>query len=163
RRHSRAGAVVPAVGVLRGRPKRDAGGGPGLVAIDSGRPPRDVHGGGPARDGQGGRGGAGRPPVRRGPRRGRVRRDRGLVPPGRVPERPRRPAGAAPVTAAVDVAVVGSPFLDLTFEGLPRVPLPGEELVGRALHVAPGGTGMQAIGLARLGLSVTLVAPLGSG
>jgi len=62
-----------------------------------------------------------------------------------------------------DVAVVGSPFLDLTFEGLPRVPLPGEELVARALHVAPGGTGMQAIGLARLGVSVTLVAPLGSG
>ncbi|MFL5796826.1 MAG: carbohydrate kinase family protein [Actinomycetota bacterium] len=67
------------------------------------------------------------------------------------------------MTADVDVAVVGSPFLDLTFDGLPRVPLPGEELVGRALHVAPGGTGMQAIGLARLGLSVTLVAPLGSG
>src|SRR5207302_7882515 len=62
-----------------------------------------------------------------------------------------------------DVAVVGSPFLDITFEGLPRVPGPGEEVLARALHAAPGGTGMQAIGLARLGLSVILVAPLGGG
>jgi ribokinase len=61
----------------------------------------------------------------------------------------------------IDVAVVGAPFLDLTFEGLGRVPRPGEELVGNALHVAPGGTGMQAIGAARLGLRTALVAPLG--
>ena len=62
----------------------------------------------------------------------------------------------------VEVAVVGSPFLDLTFEGLARVPQPGEELVARRLHIAPGGSGMQAIGAARLGLSAALVAPLGS-
>jgi sugar/nucleoside kinase (ribokinase family) len=61
-----------------------------------------------------------------------------------------------------DVAVVGAPFLDLTFEGLPRVPRVGEEVGARALHVGPGGTGMQAIGAARLGLSVALVAPLGA-
>lgn len=61
---------------------------------------------------------------------------------------------------SVDVAVVGAPFLDLTFEGLPRVPSPGEELVGRTLHVAPGGTGMQALGAARLGLATALVAPI---
>jgi sugar/nucleoside kinase (ribokinase family) len=61
----------------------------------------------------------------------------------------------------IDVAVVGTPFLDLTFEGLERVPRPGEELVATALHVAPGGTGMQAIGAARLGLRTALVAPLG--
>lgn len=59
-----------------------------------------------------------------------------------------------------DVAVVGAPFLDLTFEGLPRVPLVGEEVCARALHVGPGGTGMQAIGVARLGLTATLLAPL---
>ncbi len=59
----------------------------------------------------------------------------------------------------VDVAVVGSPFLDLVLEGLPRVPAIGEEIVGQAFHVAPGGTAIQAIGLARLGLSVALVSP----
>jgi len=61
----------------------------------------------------------------------------------------------------IDVAVVGAPFFDLTFEGLERVPRPGEEVVGTALHIAPGGTGMQAIGAARLGLTVALVASLG--
>jgi sugar/nucleoside kinase (ribokinase family) len=60
-----------------------------------------------------------------------------------------------------DVAVVGAPFLDLTFAGLPRVPSPGEEGVARALHVGPGGTGMQAIGAARLGMSVALISPIG--
>ena len=57
------------------------------------------------------------------------------------------------------VAVVGAPFLDLVFEGLPRLPEPGEEVVGRALHVVPGGTAIQAIGLVRLGVPTTLVAP----
>jgi ribokinase len=60
-----------------------------------------------------------------------------------------------------DVAVVGAPFLDLTFAELPRVPGPGEEVVARELRVGPGGTGMQAIGAARLGLSVALVSPIG--
>lgn len=63
----------------------------------------------------------------------------------------------------VDVTVVGAPFLDLTFEGLPRVPGIGEEVVAQALHVAPGGTGMQAVGAARLGLTAALVAPIGGG
>ncbi|MGH2526066.1 MAG: carbohydrate kinase family protein [Actinomycetota bacterium] len=61
-----------------------------------------------------------------------------------------------------DVVVVGAPFLDLTFAELPRVPGPGEEVVGRDLHVAPGGTGTQAIGAARLGLSTALVSPIGA-
>ena len=60
----------------------------------------------------------------------------------------------------LDVAVVGAPFLDLTFEGLPAMPRIGEETVARALHVAPGGTGMQALGAARLGLDTGLVAPI---
>jgi sugar/nucleoside kinase (ribokinase family) len=60
-----------------------------------------------------------------------------------------------------DVAVVGAPFLDLTFEGLDRLPRAGEEVVAHALHVAPGGTGMHAIGAARLGLATALVAPIG--
>jgi sugar/nucleoside kinase (ribokinase family) len=60
-----------------------------------------------------------------------------------------------------DLAVVGSPFLDLTFVGLPKLPGPGEEAVAGELRVGPGGTGMQAVGAARLGLSVALVAPMG--
>ncbi len=63
---------------------------------------------------------------------------------------------------SVDVAVVGTPFLDLTFERLPRVPEVSEELLGTALHVGPGGAGMQAVALARLGMRVALVGPLGS-
>ncbi len=61
--------------------------------------------------------------------------------------------------ATTDVAVVGAPFFDLTFSGLPRLPAAGEELVADALAIGPGGTGMQAIGAARLGLRTALVAP----
>ena len=61
--------------------------------------------------------------------------------------------------ASVDVAVIGGPFLDLTFEGLAKIPAPGEEIVARALHATPGGTAIQAIGAARLGLSSAIVAP----
>jgi sugar/nucleoside kinase (ribokinase family) len=64
---------------------------------------------------------------------------------------------------AFDVAVVGAPFLDLTFEGLERVPAAGEELVARALHATPGGTAIQAIGAARLALSAALIAPRPTG
>lgn len=61
-----------------------------------------------------------------------------------------------------DVAVVGAPFLDLTFGGLPALPRHGEERVARRLQAGPGGTGMQAVGAARLGLSTALVAPIGT-
>ncbi|HEU4488273.1 MAG TPA: PfkB family carbohydrate kinase [Actinomycetota bacterium] len=60
-----------------------------------------------------------------------------------------------------DVAVVGSPFLDLTFEGLPRLPRIGEELTADALHITPGGTGMHSIAAARLGMKTALGAPVG--
>jgi len=60
-----------------------------------------------------------------------------------------------------DVAVVGSPFLDLTFEGLDGLPAPGEEMLSRELHLSPGGSAMTAIGAARLGLAVALVSPIG--
>jgi|AntDryMetagUQ889_1029465.scaffolds.fasta_scaffold73410_1 ribokinase len=68
---------------------------------------------------------------------------------------------AAPPEVKVDVAVVGAPFLDLTFEGLTHLPALREEVIARKLHVAPGGTGMQALGAARLGLTTALVAPMG--
>jgi sugar/nucleoside kinase (ribokinase family) len=58
--------------------------------------------------------------------------------------------------------VIGSPFLDLVFAGMPRLPVLGEEVVGRTLYVVPGGTGIQAIGLARLGVPVALISPRGS-
>src|SRR4029077_6675979 len=61
----------------------------------------------------------------------------------------------------IDVAVVGSAFLDLTFEGLEALPGPGQERFSRELHATPGGAAITAVGLARLGLSVGLVAPLG--
>ena len=61
----------------------------------------------------------------------------------------------------VEVAVVGAPFVDITFEGLERLPQVHEELVARRVHVGPGGTGMQAIGAARLGLDTALVASVG--
>lgn len=57
--------------------------------------------------------------------------------------------------------MVGTPFLDLTLEGLPRLPVSGEEVTGRELHLTPGGTGMQAVAAARLGLRTTLVSPIG--
>jgi len=60
-----------------------------------------------------------------------------------------------------DVAVVGSPFLDLTFEGLDGLPAPGEEMLSRELHLSPGGSAMTAIGAARLGLAVALISPVG--
>lgn len=60
-----------------------------------------------------------------------------------------------------DLAVIGAPFLDLTFVGLPRLPDSGTEVVARELRTVPGGTGMQAIAAARLGLSAALVAPAG--
>jgi sugar/nucleoside kinase (ribokinase family) len=63
---------------------------------------------------------------------------------------------------SVDVTVVGNPFLDLVFEGLPRLPGLGEEITGTAFHVVPGGSAIQAIGLARLGLSVALVSSRGT-
>lgn len=63
---------------------------------------------------------------------------------------------------SLDVAVVGSPFADLVFAGLPRLPQAGQEIVGTAFRMVPGGSAMQAIGLARLGVAVALVSPRGN-
>jgi sugar/nucleoside kinase (ribokinase family) len=60
---------------------------------------------------------------------------------------------------SVDVAVVGAPFLDLVFTGLPEPVTPGREVIARASHIAPGGTAMQAIAASRHGATVALVAP----
>jgi sugar/nucleoside kinase (ribokinase family) len=61
----------------------------------------------------------------------------------------------------IDVVCAGPVFLDLTFDGLEALPAPGEERYSSDLHETPGGAGITAIGLARLGLGVAVVAPLG--
>ena len=60
-----------------------------------------------------------------------------------------------------DVVCAGPVFLDLTFEGLESLPVTGEEHFATDLHATPGGAGITAIGLARLGLEAAVVAPLG--
>jgi sugar/nucleoside kinase (ribokinase family) len=61
----------------------------------------------------------------------------------------------------VDVVCAGPVFLDLTFEGLEELPEPGRERYARELHQTPGGSGITAVGLTRLGLHAAVVAPLG--
>lgn len=60
-----------------------------------------------------------------------------------------------------DITVVGSYNTDLIFSS-PRLPLPGETVLGRGLRTAHGGKGAnQAIAAARLGARVALLGTLG--
>jgi ribokinase len=61
----------------------------------------------------------------------------------------------------IDVVCAGPVFLDLTFEGLETLPESGREHFARELHESPGGAGITAVGLARLGLRSAVAAPLG--
>jgi sugar/nucleoside kinase (ribokinase family) len=63
---------------------------------------------------------------------------------------------------SVDVAVATPAYIDVTYVGLDALPGPGEERFSRDLVVSPGGGAITAIGAARLGLAVALVAPLGA-
>lgn len=63
---------------------------------------------------------------------------------------------------SVDVVCAGAPFLDLTISGLPRLPVPGEELVGERLTVTAGGMAHVALGLRRLGLQAAVCSPVGT-
>ena len=59
------------------------------------------------------------------------------------------------------VTVVGSLNMDLIVRA-PRIPRPGETIIGRGFHVAPGGKGAnQAVAAARLGAQVSLVGRVG--
>src|SRR6266851_3360394 len=59
------------------------------------------------------------------------------------------------------ICVVGSCNIDLTFR-TPRLPAPGETLVGTTCHLGFGGKGAnQAVAAARLGGSVTMVGKVG--
>src|SRR4051794_4087048 len=61
----------------------------------------------------------------------------------------------------VDIACAEPAFLDLTFPGLEAIPRPGEERLADDFLRSPGGGAITAIGAARLGLSSSLVSPLG--
>jgi ribokinase len=61
----------------------------------------------------------------------------------------------------VDVACVGSPFLDLIFRGLKAIPRPGEEEIARELVIVPGAIANVAYALNRLGLDAVVCAPIG--
>src|SRR6478735_6762605 len=62
---------------------------------------------------------------------------------------------------AVDIACAEPAFLDLTMVGLDAIPRPGEERLAHDFVRSPGGGAITAIGAARLGLSSSLVSPLG--
>jgi ribokinase len=59
------------------------------------------------------------------------------------------------------LTVVGSLNMDLVVRS-PRIPRPGETIIGSAFHVVPGGKGAnQAVAAARLGAQVAMVGRLG--
>ncbi len=58
-----------------------------------------------------------------------------------------------------EVVCAGPVFLDLTFVGLEELPEPGRERFALELHETPGGAGITAVGLARLGVRVAVAAP----
>jgi len=61
----------------------------------------------------------------------------------------------------IDVACAEPGFLDLTLTGLEAIPAPGEERLATDFLRSPGGGAITAVGAARLGLSSSLVSPLG--
>ena len=72
-----------------------------------------------------------------------------------------RPLDDARDPMTIDVACVGSPFLDLIFRGLPAIPQPGEEQLARELVIVPGAIANVAYALNRLGLDAVVCAPVG--
>ena len=65
-------------------------------------------------------------------------------------------------TAPAEIVVVGSLNCDYTIRA-PRLPSPGETVVGDALAIGPGGKGgNQAVAAARLGARVAMVGSIGS-
>jgi len=60
------------------------------------------------------------------------------------------------------ITVVGSLNIDLVVQA-PRMPVPGETIVGHGFHIVPGGKGAnQAVAAARLGAQVTMVGRVGN-
>jgi ribokinase len=63
---------------------------------------------------------------------------------------------------SVDIACGDPVFMDLTMAGLDAIPRPGEERMATNFLRSPGGGAITAVGAARLGLSTSLVSPLGA-
>ncbi len=60
------------------------------------------------------------------------------------------------------IVVVGSLNMDLVVR-TPRLPLPGETIIGREFMIAPGGKGAnQTVAAAKLGATVSMVGRLGA-
>ena len=62
---------------------------------------------------------------------------------------------------SVDLVVLTPTYLDYTFVGLEALPALGEERFAGDMLRSPGGGGIVAVAAARLGLSASLIAPLG--
>jgi sugar/nucleoside kinase (ribokinase family) len=62
----------------------------------------------------------------------------------------------------VDIACAEPAFLDLTLVGLEAIPRPGEERLASDFLRSPGGGAITAVGAARLGMTSSLVSPLGN-
>jgi ribokinase len=70
--------------------------------------------------------------------------------------------GHAPTPRGVDVCVVGSANLDLV-AGAPRIPTPGETVLGSSYAEHPGGKGLnQAVAAARSGATVVFAGAVGA-
>jgi sugar/nucleoside kinase (ribokinase family) len=62
----------------------------------------------------------------------------------------------------VDVACVGTPFLDVIFRGLPVMPAAGQEVLASDVVIVPGAMANVAFALRQLGLEAVVCAPVGS-
>jgi ribokinase len=62
----------------------------------------------------------------------------------------------------LDVVCVGSPFLDIVFRGLPRIPEAGEEVLASEVVIVPGAMANVAFALRQLGLDAVVCSPVGT-
>jgi ribokinase len=60
-----------------------------------------------------------------------------------------------------DVVCAGVPFLDITFTGMARMPVLGEEHLADTVEYTPGGLANVALGVTRLGLHAAVWSPMG--
>lgn len=67
------------------------------------------------------------------------------------------------MTVAVDLLVVGICYSDLIYGGVPHCPEPGEEVMCESFQWTGGGSYITAVAARRLGRSVSLIAPFGTG
>ena len=61
-----------------------------------------------------------------------------------------------------DIIVHGVCFADLVFSNIPRIPRPGEEVYCGLFDLTGGASFITAVALARLGVSVAIIAPIGN-